>query len=345
MLKKLTVVNVAYPFAEINEDAIGGAERVVYELDRSLVRAGHRSLVLGHARSSISGELLGVEVPDTPITPALRARITAEYRARLSSLRREEQVDVLHFHGVDCADYLPVESSPPRIVTLHLASDCYSPRLFDSCGVVFTCVSQAQLSALAHVVRDPLLIENGVDLEHYRPGAAKAGTYALCLGRICPEKGFDVALRAAKRAGLPLRLAGRVFPYAEHERYFEEQIAPELDEARTFLGPVRGEAKRRLLREAACLVVPSRVDETSSLVVMEALAVGTPAIVSERGALPSLIEPGVTGFVATSEQDLTDALGRSGTLDRGACRASAEARFDLKRSIAAYLALYTRAIG
>jgi len=137
-------------------------------------------------------------------------------------------------------------------------------------------------------------------------------------------------------------LAGRVFPYPEHTGYFSECIVPLLDHKRRFVGPVHGTGKARLLAEAKALVVPSLVAETSSLVVMEALASGTPVIVSEQGALPSLIEPGMTGLVAGSGQDLQQAFARVDALDRGACRAQAERRFDRLRMVARYLELYQR---
>lgn len=340
----LTILNVAYPFAEVGPDAVGGAEQVVAALDQALCRAGHRSLVLARAGSHVEGELLAVEVPAGAITPATRARVTAEYRARLSALIARGDVDLLHFHGVDAGEYLP-EAGPPRLVTVHLPESFYAPGLLrPRPGVHFTCVSRPQRDALRSELPIAATIENGIDVERFVPNTTRRPGYAACLGRICPEKGFDLALRAARSAGIRLRLAGRVFPYPEHEAYFRGRIQPLLDEARTFVGPVEGETKRALLADADCLIVPSQVAETSSLVTMEALATGTPVLVSDRGALPSLIEDGVTGFVAADEAALIEALRRVPELDRERCRAHAVARFDVRATTAAYLELYTRLI-
>jgi glycosyltransferase involved in cell wall biosynthesis len=333
------------------KSAVGGAEQVVSAIDAALTRAGQRSIVVANARSRVAGELVGVTVPAGEITPATRAAVALEYRARLSQLLASRSVDAIHFHGVDCADYLP-ERGPPKIVTLHLAPECYAPELFRrGRGLHFTCVSRAQRQALGHNMPIELVIENGVDLESLRPLPGTfgplhgtLGRYAACLGRICPEKGFDRALRAAHAAGVPATIAGQLFPYPDHERYFAQTLEPLLDASRRFVGPVHGERKRRFLAEALCLVVPSRTQETSSLVTMEALAVGTPVIVSDRGALPSLIEQGVTGFVAPGERELTEALRAVHRLDRRACRESAESRFDLRRTTEAYLAFYRRLV-
>ena len=100
----------------------------------------------------------------------------------------------------------------------------------------------------------------------------------MALGRICPEKGYHIALDAAARAGVPMVLAGEVFRYPAHEQYFRDEIAPRLDASRRFIGPVGLHRKRRLLSEARCLLAPSLAPETSSLVAMEALACGTPVI-------------------------------------------------------------------
>jgi glycosyltransferase involved in cell wall biosynthesis len=179
-----------------------------------------------------------------------------------------------------------------------------------------------------------------VDLERFRPSSASPGAFALCLGRICPEKGFDSALRAARLAGIALAIAGAVFPYEEHERYLARELVPLLDERRRLIGPVAGSAKRRLLAGARCLVVPSRVAETSSLVLMEAQASGTPVIVFAIGALSHLIEHGRTGLVVADESELVAAFDRVRAIDRRACRSAAERRFDIHRCTAEYLAFY-----
>ncbi|MCU6550980.1 glycosyltransferase, partial [Klebsiella pneumoniae] len=179
----------------------------------------------------------------------------------------------------------------------------YPPEIFDlkRPQTYLHCVSAAQHRACpAHASLRPV-IENGVPLETFATRHGKR-RFVMALGRICREKGFHLALDAARAADWPLLLAGQVFPYAAHQDYFDRWIVPRLDAQRRFLGPVGRVRKRRLLSAARALLIPSLAPETSSLVAMEALACGTPVIGFRTGALPDLIEPGVTGFIVDNER-------------------------------------------
>jgi glycosyltransferase involved in cell wall biosynthesis len=186
-------------------------------------------------------------------------------------------------------------------------------------------------------------IPNGVDGATLDRGLVKRG-YAAALGRVCPEKGFHLALDAAVEAGVPLLLAGSVFPYPEHEAYFSREIARRLDHLRRFLGPLGFIAKRRLLGGARCLLVPSLAPETSSLVAMEALACGTPVVAFPNGALADIIEHGTTGFLVRDRQEMTEAIAAAPSLDPETCRAAARARFPAARMVERYLALYRQLV-
>jgi glycosyltransferase involved in cell wall biosynthesis len=162
------------------------------------------------------------------------------------------------------------------------------------------------------------------------------------LGRITPEKGFHFALDAAHAAGAPLDVAGVIFPYAEHEHYFASEVAPRLDAERRYLGPVAGEEKAALLRAARCVLIASTAAETSSLVAMEALASGTPVIAYRAGALPDIVDEGVTGWLVDDVEGMADAIRRVDAIDPAACRAAALARFSQTRMIEDYMKLYRR---
>jgi glycosyltransferase involved in cell wall biosynthesis len=186
---------------------------------------------------------------------------------------------------------------------------------------------------------EPIL--NGIRLSNFTPSSAKSD-YLLALGRICPEKGYHLALDVAHALDLPLLLAGKVYPYPEHVRYFEQEIRPRLDEKRRLYGPVGPEERARLLSSARCLLVPSLVDETCSLVAMEAMASGTPVIAFRRGALPEVVSDGVTGYVVEDAGGMSQAVGRLDSLDLRECRRIAEERFSVERMIRAYFELYER---
>jgi glycosyltransferase involved in cell wall biosynthesis len=139
---------------------------------------------------------------------------------------------------------------------------------------------------------------------------------------------------------VPLVLGGRVFPYPEHERYFEREIAPRLGPHCRFAGPLDLRRKRRLLAAARCLLVPSVAPESSSLVAMEALASGTPVIAYSNGALADIVEPGRTGFLVRDAAEMARAIGEVAAISPHACARAAAARFSAERMAARYLDLY-----
>jgi glycosyltransferase involved in cell wall biosynthesis len=233
----------------------------------------------------------------------------------------------------------------PTLVTLHLPAAFYPHgALQGRPNTWFNCVSAAQQHAFPP--RPNLLapIENGVPVERLAACHARRN-FAVSIGRICPEKGFHLALDAAASAGVPLLLAGRVFPYPAHEHYFKAEIAPRLGPGARFLGPVGFARKRRLLSAARCLLASSLVAETSSLVAMEALACGCPVIAFSSGALADIVEPGVTGFLVDDAREMAAAITACDRLDRNACREIARRRFSLDRMATQYFALYERLAG
>ncbi len=335
----LTVLSVAYPFAPVGPDAVGGAEQILTALDGALVRAGHRSVVIAREGSVCRGALIPV-----PAWSAIDegAKIAAYPRVRqaISEVLRRFPVDLIHFHGLDFAQYLP-EDGPPALATLHLPPHLYSRQaLFPRRPSTWLhCVSESQQRACPAGLSLLPPVPNGVDLQAFRPGPRKR-RFALALGRICPEKGYHEGIDATRQAGIPLVLAGEVFPYEEHQRYFREEIEPRLGDGVRFLGPLGFRRKRRLLAAARCLVVPSRIAETSSLVAMEALACGTPVVACRAGALPEIVEHGRTGLLVSDVPEMARAIRDAGALDPAECRREAERRFSSELMIRRYFDLY-----
>ncbi|HVJ90596.1 MAG TPA: glycosyltransferase, partial [Labilithrix sp.] len=180
-----------------------------------------------------------------------------------------------------------------------------------------------------------------VPLDRFRPGPPKED-FVLALGRICPEKGFDLALDAAKKAGLPLILGGRVPPFHEHQVYFDREIAPRLDSERRFLGPIPLAERADLLARARCLVVPSLWSETGPLVALEALASGTPVVARPVGAMPENLEQGKTALFVEDVDDMARAMLEVKRLDPRECRRAAEERFSAELMVERYITLYER---
>lgn len=338
--RPLTVLGVAFPLAPVGTDTAGGAEQVLAMLDRALVRAGHRSIVIASEGSHCAGELVATPRPLGPLDATARDRAHAHHRTAMAEVLARTRVDIVHLHGLDFASYLP-PPGPAALATLHLPPEWYAPEVFAlrRPRTYLCCVSASQWRRCPPAANLVGVVDNGVDLDALRPDGPRQ-PYALALGRICPEKGFHRALAACRLAGVPMILAGEVFPYPAHERYFRDTIVPLLDRDRRFIGPVGLREKRRLMAAARCVIVPSEVAETSSLVAMEALACGTPVITSGAGALSDIVEHGRTGYVVADETSMATALSYVHRIDPTTCRRTAEQRFSAAGMVARYLQLY-----
>jgi glycosyltransferase involved in cell wall biosynthesis len=338
----LTVLNVAYPLAPVGLDAVGGAEQVLARLDHALTSTGHRSIVVARADSTPAGDLVPVPLYDHNVDDNVRQAAQQHTREAIHRSLDRWDVDVIHMHGLDFREYLP-NRAVPALVTLHLPPSWYPSDVFSlpRPNTYLHCVSRTQQRQCPPGA--PLLppIENGVPLEDFEPRFEKED-YALSLGRICPEKGFHIALDAARSAEIRLLLAGEVHKYESHQRYYESQILPRLDAHRQFVGALKQDRKRELLQSARCLLIASQVPETSSLVAMEALACGTPVIAFPSGALTDIVQHGQTGFLVANVEEMAIAITRISTIDPRECRRSAEERFSIERMVSRYLSTYER---
>lgn len=340
---RLSVLSVAYPLAAVGPDAPGGSEQILTLLDRALVRNGHRSVAIACEGSVTEGRLLATPRAVGELNGEVHKRAHAHYARAIRDALATWDFDLIHMHGLDFHAYLP-PPGVPVLVTLHLPPDWYPGWVFRLARpeTWLQCVSASQQ---AHCPPSKSLlpfIPNGVPLERLRTSVRRR-SYALALGRICPEKGYHLALDAAVRARVPLALAGELFRYREHEEYFASEILPRLENGtRRFIGPVGTARKRRLLAGARCLLVPSLVEETSSLVAMEALACGTPVIAFPAGALGEIVEHGRTGFLVADEREMAEAIGRAGEIDPEECRRVARERFSAEYMVARYLERYQR---
>jgi glycosyltransferase involved in cell wall biosynthesis len=210
--------------------------------------------------------------------------------------------------------------------------------------------------SISHAQRRPLANANwlgtvyhGIDLPAFEFSDV-AGDYLAFLGRISPDKGLDVAIRVARRAGYRLMIAARPPLPFSHEpesqrdwNYYEQVIQPMLTEPGVeLIGEVGGEQKAAFLRGARGLLFPIRWPEPFGLVMAEALACGTPVIALREGSVPEVVSDGVTGFICDLEDELVDAVARLDQIDRRQCRAEAERRFSPSAMAAAYERVYAR---
>ncbi|KXF78498.1 glycosyl transferase family 1 [Paramesorhizobium deserti] len=334
----LTVLSVAYPFAPVGPDAVGGAEQVLSALDHALVEHGHRSLVIACRGSLTAGELIAVDTLAETVDDQVRERVWAAWRARIREVLRRVPDAIVHLHGIDFPAYIPEYAS--TLATLHLPLDWYPAWIFrPRANLWLNCVSEAQHATRPAGAQLLAPVPNGVSHALFETSLRKR-EHAIMLSRICPEKGVHIALEACHMADAPLLIGGQVFAYEAHRRYFEESVAPLLDKRRRFLGPLGFHAKRRLLASARCALIPSLVAETSSLTAIEALACGTPVIAFANGALPSVIEHGRTGFIVHDAREMAEAIAAAETLDPAICKAAAAERFSLEKMTGRYFRVY-----
>jgi glycosyltransferase involved in cell wall biosynthesis len=341
----LTVLNVAFAFAPVGPRAVGGAEQILTELDGALTAAGHASLVLACEGSEAAGTLFTTPLLGSDLYDENSRLWCAKRRqACLDRIVSEYDVDLIHMHGLDFHEYkLPPEI--PVLVTLHLPVSWYPREIWSrySSHVQFQCVSETQRLSCPPVLRDSPVILNGVAL----PASMESKSdFALTLGRICPEKNQHEALEAGTLAGVRVLLGGQVFPYQDHRTYFYEEIMPLLNGhdagmLHEFLGPLAPLRKQQLLGHARCLLHPTLAPETSSLVAMEALAAGTPVIAYPSGALPEIVDDGITGFLVHNVDEMASAIHRAHQIRPEDCRAAARQRFSRERMIQDYFHLYS----
>jgi glycosyltransferase involved in cell wall biosynthesis len=338
----LRVLSVPFPFAPVRSDAVGGAEQIAAALDRALVAARHESIVIACEGSQVAGRRVALPRVEAESNDRARAQMHAQVRGAITRVLDEQPVDAIHLHGVDCAAYLP-PSGVPALISLHLPLSWYADEVLHPQRPLtwLQPVSRHQARSAPEGVRLLAPIENGA-AENPFALVARKRDFALVLGRICPEKGIHDAIAAARAAHMPLLIAGEVFAWEAHRRYFDEQIAPQLDRQIRFVGALRGARKQRLLAAARCVLIPSRAPETSSLVAMEALAAGTPVIAYSSGALPDIVEHGVTGFVVDDVEAMARAITQCECLAAQSCRETAQLRFPLQRMCDAYMDLYQR---
>jgi glycosyltransferase involved in cell wall biosynthesis len=339
----LTVLSVGFPFARVAPDAVGGAEQVLCRLDAALVRSGHRSIVVASADSSVQGRLVPTRVPHGPLRDDERRFVWSAHRENIARAIRDFDVDIVHMHGVDFLEYLPAQGDASILVTLHLPPSWYPARAFEQAreDVHLHCVSRSQHAQCPRSLRLMPPITNGVTVRA-RPPRVQRREFALALGRICGEKNWHAALDAGRLADVPVLLAGSVFPYDAHRAYYESQIVPRLNCMQRFVGPIGPVMRHRLLTRARCLLVPSLAPETSSLAAMEALACGTPVVAYANGALPEIVEDGVTGFLVRSPDEMANAIPRCADISRARCHAMARERFDAARMLDQYFDVYRR---
>ena len=323
----------------------GGTERVVAHLCDALVDLGHEVTLFASAEACTKARLAPVRDQAIRLDPApLKSDLAAHMSMLHEVRRRADQFDVLHFHTDMLHFPLFEDMSERTLTTLHGRLD-----LKDLPGV-YRRWPQFPLVSISDDQRRPLpwanwagTVPHGMtaDLYEFQP---RPEGYLAFLGRISPEKGPDRAIAIAKRLGMPLKIAAKVDP--ADAAYFRNQIEPLLDHPLIeFVGEIGDGEKSAFLGGASALLFPIQWPEPFGLVMIEAMACGTPVIAFRWGSAPEVIDPGVTGFLVDDEDEAVAVFPRVAGLDRRAVRARFERRFSAPAMARGYLTLYEDVIG
>ena len=317
----------------------GGTERVVSYLTEELVRLGHDVTLFASGDSQTAAEL----------EPGCRSALRLDNRCHdplvhhlimLDCVRRRaDEFDILHFHTEYLHFPLFADRWDKTLTTLHGRLDL--PDL----PAMMRHYAMMPLLSISDAQRAPMLwanwhatVHHGLPPQLYRRGDGGGG-YLAFLGRICPEKRPDRAIEIARRAGMPLQIAAKVDRV--EQGYFDTTIKGLLDDPLTeFIGEIGEVEKDTFLGDATALLFPIDWPEPFGMVLIEAMATGTPVIAYGCGSVPELIEEGVTGFIVDDLDSATAAVPRSATLDRRAIRKRFEARFSAERMARDYLSIY-----
>jgi glycosyltransferase involved in cell wall biosynthesis len=327
---------IAPPWVPVPPPAYGGIEAVVHRLACGLVAAGHDVLLAAPQNSTCP-------VPQVAgLPPAEATRIGAtvvELRHLARAYAAMEDVDLVHDHTVAGPLFRNRPPQVPVVTTNHGPFLSELGELYQVMGpdVTVIAISHHQASAAGGV---PIarVIHHGIDITEVPPGDGRGG-YACFLGRMHPHKGPREAVLVARRAGIPLLLAARMSEPAERE-YFDHAVAPLLGRDAEYVGELGEAEKYALLGGAVALLNPIRWPEPFGLVMLEALATGTPVVATPAGAAPEIVDDGTTGYLQSGVTRLAAALVRAAGLDRGACRRVAADRFSTQRMVAEHLTLY-----
>jgi glycosyltransferase involved in cell wall biosynthesis len=340
------IAQVAPLYESVPPKLYGGTERVVSYLTEELVRLGHDVTLFASGDSQTAARLIAACPRALWHDDTVRESLPQHVRLLELVFKDVSRFDIIHFH----CDYIhfPLvrRHACPTVTTMH--GLLHPPDV----GELFREFKDIPLVSISHNQREPVPWANWQGtIYHGLPRGLhtfreQPGDYLAFLGRISPEKRLDRALEIARRAGLPLKVAAKIYP--EDRDYYHTVMKPLLVRNRAFaefVGEVGGDVKDEFLGKAAALLFPIDWPEPFGLVMIEAMACGTPVVAFRHGSVPEVIEHGVTGFVVDSVDEAVEAVGRLHTVSRRACRARFEERFDVERMTRGYLDLYQRAAG
>ncbi|MGO8684792.1 MAG: glycosyltransferase family 4 protein [Thermoleophilia bacterium] len=338
----MKIAQIAPPWITVPPAGYGGTEWVVQQLCDGLSERGHDVTLFASGDSQTAARLRAVFPQQMPDSIGITAFDARHVTFALDEIVADDTFDLVHDHSgflvVAFSKHLPL---PPVLHTIHCAFDRIAYPFYErfADAVAYNAISTYHQSQAPAGMNWAGVVHNAIDLTQW-PYAAHKDDYLLAFGRICADKGFHLAIEVARRTGHKLIMAGVV--QEQNRAYFEERIKPELDDQVTYEGEVSDARKHELFAHARAFLFPIVWPEPFGLVMIEAMATGTPVIALRQGSVPEVIADGRTGFIVETVDEMVAAVDHIATIDSSACRRWVEDKFTVSRMIDGYEALYDK---
>jgi len=334
----MRIAQVSTLSAPVRRETHGSVESLVWLLTRELSRLGHEVTVFGTAGSEVSGELVATLPGPYGPPGSLDDWQLCEWVNLCCAIEQSERFDVLHSHAYLWGMPLQRLSRAPMVHTTHIVPDENAAKLWMMQGqACVTAISLHQWSAFPQL-RPAAVVTHGVDADMFN-FSAQSGDYLCYLGRFTSGKGPRQAMAVARELGVRLVMAGPSSPY------FREQVQPLVDGSTVeYIGPVNSRQRNDLLGGARALLYPIQYPEAFGLVLVEAMLCGTPVAALRLGAVPEIVDEGITGYSVLTTAELPAAVTRCFQLDRHAVRERAARRFSAERMARDYLNVYEQLV-
>ncbi len=354
----MKIAHIAPPWFTVPPKHYGGTETVLFHLIEEQVAQGHEVTLLAPGDAKTTARVVSFfeqSLIDSGIP--WHAHLKAYYHLHQSvEYVKDHAFDILHTHLSSSADMylfpLTADLATPHLMTIHsrFPFDRVGNWIGDADAYYLKWASRIHAVAISQSARSQLppelnvagVVHHGVPMKLFEPTIDAPDEFFVWLGRMVPDKGPHLAIAAARKAGVPLVLAGIVdYHIPEAVRYFRELIEPQLDGCQIrYVGPVMLADKRDLLSRARALLNPIQWEEPFGMVMIEAMATGCPVITFPRGAAPEILAHGESGFLAQDVDEMASFIKQIGLLDRSRVRAYAETHFSSQVMAERYLALY-----
>lgn len=357
----MKIAHIAPPWLTLPPKNYGGTEIVLYNLVEEQVAQGHDVTLFAPGDARTSARLISF-FPRSLIAAGVpwQGHLKAYYHLSKSvEYIKHHDFDIVHTHLSSSADMylfpLMAQLVTPHVMTLHshFPFDRVQSWIGDADDYFLEWAASVPMVAISEQARAQAMstlnivgvVHHGLPVAHLQPTVSSPEPYFVWLGRFVPEKGPHLAIEAAKKAGVPLVLAGTIDHHVQESvNYFEQEIKPRLDRQITYVGPVNMEQKIHLLSHARGLLNPIQWEEPFGMVMIEAMAVGCPVIAFERGAAPEIIAHGKSGFLVNGVHKMVQYMTRIEELDRATVRTHVEHHFTVRAMAEKYVRIYKKII-